>query len=545
MERELSTVDLDPAALIGGRYQLVRQLCRSEAGCLWSAEDQGSSGAPVALLQISQDQDLWRRNWLRLQGLLHPQLPRCAEAISLDDALWLPREWVEGEPYADLSLAEVVVLLKQLLPLLSVLHGQGLGCGALDSATVLRRSSDGLPVLLDLGASAAEEPAEELQRLAQLAVTCSAPGEVEALKQLEPWQRLAGVQERAPFASADAALQALRELELPTAQATPAPAPTSTSTPTSTSEASLPAVPRAVPRRRQQRKEQDVEGRIGPVVVALVVAAVVSTGLGWLLLSRGKVASPTATPSLSLPSRLPAAEVDQREQLLNRLRALQIDRRWFLKLVDASLMDQGGRLPGDGLEDAPLRKVWNEIAEDWLSRVEQLPLDLRVRLGSLTHGDWRRRQDALVKRGLSPTVVEQLVSGSAFTLLSERLGAEMPPEPFRQLWYAAAEQALSGVQIEWLEAKPGKTITVSSAVAAGGARVFPLKLPEGSRLVLGVNGSPLMQMSVFDAQGQVLEDRGPLRVVSLGSVSGSPVQVLVTNEGLSMAMLTLSLRADR
>ncbi|MFZ9900915.1 MAG: serine/threonine protein kinase, partial [Vulcanococcus sp.] len=216
MERELSTVDLDPAALIGGRYQLMRQLRRSEAGCLWSAEDQGSSGAPVALLQISQDQDLWRRNWLRLQGLLHPQLPRCAEAISLDDALWLPREWVEGEPYADLSLAEVVVLLKQLLPLLSVLHGQGLGCGALDSATVLRRSSDGLPVLLDLGASAAEEPAEELQRLAQLAVTCSAPGEVEALKQLEPWQRLAGVQERAPFASADAALQALRELELPT-----------------------------------------------------------------------------------------------------------------------------------------------------------------------------------------------------------------------------------------------------------------------------------------------------------------------------------------
>jgi len=53
-----------------------------------------------------------------------------------------------------------------------------------------------------------------------------------------------------------------------------------------------------------------------------------------------------------------------------------------------------------------------------------------------------------------------------------------------------------------------------------------------------------MQMSVFDAQGQVLEDRGPLRVVSLGEVTRAPVQVLVINEGLSTAMLTLSLRAD-
>jgi serine/threonine-protein kinase len=59
-----------------------------------------------------------------------------------------------------------------------------------------------------------------------------------------------------------------------------------------------------------------------------------------------------------------------------------------------------------------------------------------------------------------------------------------------------------------------------------------------------VNGSPLMQMSVFGADGQVLEARGPLRVVSLGTVSRSPVQLLITNEGLAPALLTLSLRAD-
>ena len=53
-----------------------------------------------------------------------------------------------------------------------------------------------------------------------------------------------------------------------------------------------------------------------------------------------------------------------------------------------------------------------------------------------------------------------------------------------------------------------------------------------------------MQMSVFAADGQLLEALGPLRVVSLGEVKRSPVQVLISNDGLSSASLTLSLRVD-
>jgi serine/threonine-protein kinase len=74
--------------------------------------------------------------------------------------------------------------------------------------------------------------------------------------------------------------------------------------------------------------------------------------------------------------------------------------------------------------------------------------------------------------------------------------------------------------------------------------LFPVRLPPGYRLVLGVNGSPLMQMSVFGPDGDLLEAKGPLRVVSLGAQKRSPVQVLVTNEGVAPALITLSLRAD-
>ncbi|MEB3235071.1 MAG: serine/threonine protein kinase, partial [Cyanobacteriota bacterium] len=300
--------------------------------------------------------------------------------------------------------------------------------------------------------------------------------------------------------------------------------------------------------RRAEEREEAVEGGVWPVVIALVLSAVVGTALGWWFLSRGRLALPSSDSALQLPSSLPAGEVDQRQQLLNRLRAMQVDRPWFLKLVDASLVAQfperGGRLPSDSADDAPLRKVWNELAEEWLAKVEQLPLEIRRRLGSYSMGDWQQRQRSLVAQGLSPAVLRQLVSGSASSLLPGRDGADIPPEPFRQLWFAAAEQSLANVQIEAIEALPLDTKVLSAQVDAGGARLFPIRLPAGYRLVLGVNGSPLMQMAVFAADGTSLEASGPLRVVSLPAQRRSPVQLLVTNEGVAPALITLSLRAD-
>ena len=606
--RSLSSPVLDLPApsdlLIAGRYRLERQLSGTERSQLWRACDQLAGEAPVALRCIPAEQQSLQAElcslWPRLQGVLHPQVPRFGELIEQDGTLWLPREWQEGNSFAELlrgrrerqlvfGAGEVLLLLRQLLPALAVLHSQGLCHGDLCPANLLRRDRDGLPVLLDFGPGGVtpgyappergrgEPPAPwmDLYSLAVVALVLLSgeepaqlldpatlawrwPASLDALPALqEVLARLlsTGAEER--FPSASAALQALQQLPMPDSTGPVARADrTVVLVPPPVAEPSLPAVAPAPsapaqvaqPRSRQALKEEAAEGRLVPVVVALVVSAVVGTGLGWLLLSRGRVSGPTAAPTVQLPSSLPPVEVNQRQQLLNRLRALQIDRGWFLKLVDASLLAQyperGGRLPSDSLDDAPLRKVWNELAEDWLSRVEQLPLELRTRLGRFTAGDWRRRQSALVKQGLSGAVVEQLVSGSAQNLLPGRSGGEIPPEPFRQLWYAAAEQGLAQVRIEAIQARLGETTVMSAAVPAGGARLFPIRLPAGSGLVLGVNGSPLMQMSVFGADGAVLEARGPLRVVNLGAVQRSPVQLLVTNEGLASALITLSLRAD-
>ena len=297
-------------------------------------------------------------------------------------------------------------------------------------------------------------------------------------------------------------------------------------------------------------REEAAEGGLWPVLIALVLSAIAGTALGWWWLGRDQTAqAPQQYSGLQAQTAsLPPSEVDQRQQLLNRLRALQVDRAWFLQLVDAALLaqypEQKGRLPSASAEDAPLRKVWNELADDWLARVEQLPLAIRSRLGRLGPNDWERSRKALLDQGISAAVLEQLVSGNAQNLLPGSAGKGIPPEPFRQLWYAAAEQTLAGLRVDPIVASSGVAQIVSADVPSNGMRLFPIKLPPGHSLALGVNGTPLVQMTIFDAEGKLLEAKGPLRVVTVPSQPRSPLQLLVSNEGVAPALIRLSLRSD-
>ena len=617
-----------PGVLIADRYRLEQELSQGSQGTLWRASDQLAADAPMVLRQLGPDQDQpgLQALWTQLQGVLHPQLPRFGEVISREGDLWLVREWQGGRSFQDLidsrrerqlvfGAGEVLLLLRQLLPALAVLHGQELVHGDLSPANLLRRDRDGLPVLLDfgltrsqaaapagatpgygppeLGRGEAAQPWMDLYSLGVVALVMLSGEEPAQL--LDPaslaWRWPAGLALDPPyrdalerlisadpsrrFASAGQALAVFQQLAMPEStgpvpradrtvvlvpaldQETspqvlepPSPEPVLPSP----EPAPLPPPqpiepPRPSPRSRQQDKEEAVEGRLWPVVVALVLSAVVGISLGWWLLGRGRTpASAESETQLQLPVSLPPEEVDQRQQLLNRLRALQVNRGWFLKLVDASLLAQfperRGRLPADSLEDAPFRKVWNELAEEWLVRVESLPLQMRSKLGAFNATDWEAQQRRLAAQGLSPAVLRQLVSGNAQALLPGRPGQDIPPEPLRQLWYAAAEQSLQNLRIEAIEAAPGLARVVSAQIEAGGARLFPIRVPPGYRLALGVNGSPLMQMSIYDSSGALLESKGPLRVVTLGKLESSQVQLLVSNDGVAPAMITLSLRAD-
>ena len=117
------------------RYRLEERLSGPDPlrGSLWRGVDVMAGDLPVALREIgiSAAQERLQGVWPLMQRLSHPQLPRCGELVELDGALWLVRDWQDGLTY-DLLLRqrlfradEVLLLLRQVLPVLAVLHAKG------------------------------------------------------------------------------------------------------------------------------------------------------------------------------------------------------------------------------------------------------------------------------------------------------------------------------------------------------------------------------------------------------------------------------------
>ena len=526
------------------RYRLEERLSGPDSvqGSLWRAVDVMAGDLPVAMRQLETPaaQQRLLGVWPQWQTLSHPQLPRCGEFFELDGALWLVRDWQDGIAYDVLlrqrrfSADEVLLLLRQVLPVLSVLHGSGLVHGDLNPRHLLRRSSDGLPVLLEggrlqrYGATPIDAPWSDLHDLGFTALGLLSgtahhgggwPEHLEVDSGFrQVLERLLSEAPERRFGEAAEVLKALGSVVLP---------------------ASVKEPGVTARTRRALAREQGAEGRLWPVVIALGLSALVGSAIGWFLLPRSSPADTAPDRAAQQPAvSLPPEELDQRQQLFSRLRALQVDRGWFINLVDAS------QLSSESLGDEPLRRIWTELAEEWLARIEQLPPEIRPRLGRLSDRDWEQPLQALQQQGVHLKVVEHLVSAGSQVLLPGSVQGRKPAAPFRQLWIAAAIQSLDEVEIVRLKARPLKPTNTSLRIPAGGARLVLVEVPAGDGLALGIDGTPLMQMMVFGANGMAVEQLGPLRVVRIAAAASSPLQVVVTNEGVSSGVFTLSSRAD-
>ena len=594
-----------PAAegtVLEARYRLVRVLVSGEAaqGTVWLARDAVDAESPVVLHQVKDPEARSRlqRLWPLFRSMSHPQVPRCGDQFTVADSLWLVRAWQEGSSYESilrdraeaqqlLPVEEVLQLLHQLLQGLSFLHGRGLVHGHLALDTVIRRQSDGVPVLIALGsvqfrgesavggarvgvapqAQLEGSPCEawmDFHALGVLALCLLSGQSPDSVKPqtASSWSwpgapslsdafrtvllRLISDDPQQRFSTADQVVHALGAIPAsPPPLSTPKPQLPALE-PDSTSTDVVPSA-QASSRRlsRAERRAQGAEGNLWPVVLVLALSAVFGSGIGWYLFARG--ASGDRAPSTERDvigrgpqTALPPQQRDQRQQLFSRLRALQIDRTWFQSLIDRSLiLRSAGGTAGSTNEAA-----WTALAQEWVARLEQLPPGLRRRLGSLGDADWQQQEQALVAQGVSPRVVKQLVSAAARDLLPGDRDGQPPREPYRQLWIASAMQSLKDVSVEQVTAVSTTATNRSTRVVAGGARLITIVVPTNHQLVLGINGTPLMAMTVFDSEGEILQERGPLRVLSLPISAGSPIQVLVTNAGMSSALLTLACRAD-
>jgi serine/threonine protein kinase/CHASE2 domain-containing sensor protein len=168
-------LDINRADLIGSllrdRYLITKVLGAGGFGETYLAQDTLRPGNPVCVvkqLKIVSDNPKAHRLARRLfeaeaevLGRLgeHSQIPRLLAYFEVQESFYLVQEMVEGKLLRNLlsrsrplSQRAVVKLLRDLLPVISFVHSQGVIHRDIKPSNIIRRSSDGHYVLIDFGA---------------------------------------------------------------------------------------------------------------------------------------------------------------------------------------------------------------------------------------------------------------------------------------------------------------------------------------------------------------------------------------------------------
>lgn len=158
--------------ILQNRYRVLSILGQGGFGRTYLAEDQGRFNERCALKELTPAQggayaldksrELFQREAQILYQIQHPQIPQFRANFEQDQRLFLVQDYVEGQTYRALldqrkaqgtafSEAEVLQLLRQLLPVLAYIHGQGIIHRDIAPDNIILRQKDSKPVLIDFG----------------------------------------------------------------------------------------------------------------------------------------------------------------------------------------------------------------------------------------------------------------------------------------------------------------------------------------------------------------------------------------------------------
>ncbi|BAU44979.1 serine/threonine-protein kinase [Leptolyngbya sp. O-77] len=166
-----STPLLNSDKPLGGRYRVLRQLGTGGFGRTYLAEDLHLPGHPCCALkhlkpQINSDDTLsMARRCFETEAQMlyrlgdHDQIPRLLAHFEEDREFYLAQEFIEGESVARelvegqvWSEGRAIALLKDVLQVLSFVHGQQVIHRDLKPSNLIRRRADQRIVLIDFGA---------------------------------------------------------------------------------------------------------------------------------------------------------------------------------------------------------------------------------------------------------------------------------------------------------------------------------------------------------------------------------------------------------
>lgn len=159
--------------LLQGRFRAVRPLGKGGFGAtfLASEEMQRIVGPPSCVIKqlrptsqsasvIKMAKELFEREAQTLSRVgVHPQIPRLISYFDEDNYFYLVQEYIEGETLKQeferrgiFNEAEILKILKEILPTIGFMHQNGVIHRDIKPANIIRRRIDGQLVLIDFGA---------------------------------------------------------------------------------------------------------------------------------------------------------------------------------------------------------------------------------------------------------------------------------------------------------------------------------------------------------------------------------------------------------
>ena len=497
---------MQPGEVLGDRYRILQKLGMNSDTYL--AQDVTRANARCLLIQLfpqGRPNDRGLEETAVLSRLQHPQLPRFRELIKREKYYFWVEDYIEGHTYRTLlqnrrqqgkgfSELEVTLLLLQLLPVLEYIHAQKVVHQTISPDTLMLRSLDGLPVLINLvgivkptlsspvsgSVEAAPTRHYELHEgqfphsdLYALAVTMlelltgKAPQQLFNPRTLDwNWQReitlspqltrifnrMLAKQPKARFGSAVEVRQALKQ---PLSQSN---YPILRSPDTKAAIAPKPPLSNNI--------GVSLLGCFGLVALLSSIIAVFGTG-GWLAgkawLNRqqqsARVFDPLEQePLMPTPSEPFANSEGQQQALERRRRRLGINKQFYQELIDQAVSEKYLRSQMADPKDAQWQQRWNQMAAEYLDKLSFLSAEARQGLGTYDRQQrdrWKRRANQL---HLSSRALYDLVDRQFFSHFPEQENQQFLHQPIGQVWQGTIVDTLdvlqSGEALKQIELTP-------------------------------------------------------------------------------------------